>query len=82
MAITYILYSAYLGKYYIGHTEDTMEARLRRHLSNHSGFTGKAKDWILVFSKIFDTKKEAQAFENQIKGWKSRKAIEKLILGA
>jgi putative endonuclease len=82
MAITYILYSATIDKYYIGHTEDSMEERLRRHLSNHDGFTAKAKDWELVFSKTFDNKKEAHAFERQIKSWKSRKAMEKLVSGA
>ncbi len=82
MAITYILYSATIDKYYIGHTEDLIEERLRRHLSNHDGFTGKAKDWVLVFSKEFDNKKEAHTYERQIKGWKSRKAIEKLVSGA
>ena len=82
MAYTYILYSAALDKYYIGHTQDTLEDRIRRHLSNHGGFTAKAKDWELVFSKMFDNKKEAHAFERQIKGWKSREAIEKLVEGA
>jgi hypothetical protein len=36
MAITYILYSEILDKYYIGHTEQGMEERLRRHLSDHT----------------------------------------------
>ena len=35
MAITYSLYSEILDKYYIGHTEQSMEERLRRHLSDH-----------------------------------------------
>ena len=82
MAHTYILYSSTLDKYYIGHTDDSIEERLRRPLSNHDGFTAKAKDWEIVFSKSFDSKKEAHAFERQIKGWKSRKAIEKLVLSA
>ncbi|MGY6522384.1 MAG: GIY-YIG nuclease family protein [Mongoliitalea sp.] len=39
----YILYSQTLDKYYLGHTCDILEDRLRRHLSNHKGFTGKLK---------------------------------------
>ncbi len=42
MAITYSLYSEILDKYYIGHTEQSMEERLRRHLSDHKGFSAKA----------------------------------------
>ena len=45
MYLLYILYSKTLGRYYVGHCEAPLEERLRRHLSNHKGFTGKAKDW-------------------------------------
>ena len=82
MAYTYILFSASLDRFYIGHTETSPEIRLQKHLSNHSGFTAKAKDWILVWSKSFDSKSEAFAFERKIKQWKSRKAIENLIRNA
>ncbi|MGE8553535.1 MAG: GIY-YIG nuclease family protein [Chryseobacterium jejuense] len=40
----YILYSESLEKYYIGHSCDDLQERLRKHLSNHKGFTSKAKD--------------------------------------
>lgn len=46
----YILYSASLNKFYIGFTESSVEERLRKHLSNHSGFTGKAKDWTIAYT--------------------------------
>ena len=82
MAITYILYSEILDKYYIGHTEQSMEERLRRHLSDHKGFSAKAKDWRIVFTKEFSEKTEAAAFERQIKSWKSRRRIARLIAGA
>ena len=82
MAYTYVIYSAILDRYYVGHTQDSIEERLRKHISNHDGYTSKAKDWELVFSKAFDSKKEAHAFERQIKRWKSRKAVEELVFGA
>ena len=82
MALTYILYSAFLDQYYIGHTTDSLEERLRRHLSNHDGHTSKAKDWKVVFTREFEEKKDANAFERKIKGWKSRKMIEQLLSGA
>ncbi len=39
----YILFSALRNSYYIGHTGDELNERLRKHNSNHKGFTGKAK---------------------------------------
>ena len=41
----YILYSNNLQKYYVGATSMEPENRLRKHLSNHKGYTGKAKDY-------------------------------------
>ena len=75
----YILYSAALGKYYIGSTSD-LEGRLRRHLSNHKGFTGTKPDWQIKWVQSFETKKEALEVEKRIKAWKSRDMVEKLIL--
>ncbi|MBN1649957.1 MAG: GIY-YIG nuclease family protein, partial [Bacteroidales bacterium] len=74
----YILFSKKLNKYYIGSTYDLVE-RLRKHNSNHKGFTGKIGDWKVVYSEIFDSKISALARERQVKKWKSRIAIEKLI---
>ncbi|WP_348737681.1 GIY-YIG nuclease family protein [Tenacibaculum sp. 190524A02b] len=74
----YILYSNYLGKYYIGSTSD-IENRLERHLSNHKGYTSKAKDWRVVYKEEFQTKSEALFREREIKKWKSSKKIEVLI---
>ena len=74
----YILHSAELDKYYIGATDD-LEGRLRRHLTNHDGFTGKSKDWVLVHQEEFLTISEAKVRERQIKAWKSAKRIRELI---
>jgi len=78
MFYCYILYSEVLDKYYIGYTGD-IPGRIRRHLSNHKGFTGHAPDWELKWSKEFMTKVQAQQFERKIKSWKSRLMIERLI---
>jgi putative endonuclease len=53
--------------------------RLRRHLSDHKGFTAKAKDWVVVYSECFDSLPAARKRELQIKKWKSRALIEKLV---
>lgn len=62
----YILYSSQLDSYYLGHTSD-LDERLRRHNSNHRGFTGKASDWELVYRESYTDKKEAYQRERQIK---------------
>jgi len=79
MAHTYILYSESADKYYVGYTAAELRERIRTHQSKHRGFTGKASDWRLVWSEQFVSKAQAYARERQIKGWKSRKMIEKLV---
>jgi len=74
----YILYSFQIDKYYIGHTHNLLE-RLRKHNSKHSGFTGITNDWQIVYKENFTSKNEAYARERQVKKWKNRQRIEKLI---
>ena len=74
----YILYSAQLDKYYLGHTSN-LEERLKKHHTNHKGFTGRENDWELKYFESFDSKSAAYSRELQVKKWKSRKMIEKLI---
>ncbi|QHS55417.1 GIY-YIG nuclease family protein [Mucilaginibacter sp. 14171R-50] len=78
MFFTYILYSILLDTYYVGSTSN-LDERIKKHNTNHKGFTGKAPDWHIKWSQVFDTKKEAGRRERQIKAWKSRKMIEQLI---
>jgi putative endonuclease len=81
MAYVYILFSNQLNKFYIGSTRGNVAERLRRHLSNHKGFSAKAADWQVVFQEEFETYSEALKREKQLKNWKSREMIEKLISG-
>jgi putative endonuclease len=75
----YILYSKTLDKFYIGYTADNLSDRVRKHLSDHDGFTGKAKDWIISYAEVFETKSEAYKREREIKSWKSARRIQELI---
>ena len=74
----YILYSKKLDKYYVGSTMN-IKNRLKYHLASSGGFTSKAKDWEIKYAEAFDSRSEAIKRELQIKKWKSRKMIEKLI---
>ena len=78
-ATFYILFSAAANKFYIGHTTEAMEERLRKHNTNHKGFTGKFADWVVVYTESFSSKQLAYAREREVKNWKSRKKIEQLI---
>ena len=75
----YILFSPLKNKYYIGFTGDNIDERLRKHNSNHKGFTGNCSDWKIVYQEKFTEKQQANKRENEIKNWKSRTRIEKLI---
>jgi putative endonuclease len=75
----YILYSPSANKFYIGFTGDFMEERLRKHNTNHKGFTGGIGDWQISYTESFATKDEAFHREQTVKKWKSRKMIEALI---
>ena len=75
----YIIYSSTADKFYVGFTGDVLDERLRKHNSNHNGFTGRFNDWQIVFKEIFENKKEAMVREKEIKAWKSRIKIENLI---
>jgi len=78
----YILFSQSANQFYIGHTTEPVEERLRKHNSDHKGFTGKVHDWRVVYHETFENKKIAYAREREVKAWKSRKRIEKLIAGS
>jgi len=79
MCKLYILFSTIKNRFYVGFTSDMLSERIRRHNSNHRGFTGKTGDWELKYFEAYDTKELAFQREKEIKSWKSRKKIEKLI---
>ena len=76
---TYILFSPSKNRFYIGSTSDELSQLIRRHNTNHKGFTGNNADWILMYYEQFSTKKEALDRERQIKAWKSKVKILALI---
>ena len=75
----YILFSQKRNCYYVGSSGDDFNERLRKHNSNHKGFTGGIADWKLAHQEFFETVSEARKRELKIKAWKSRAAIERLI---
>ncbi|KAF2337284.1 GIY-YIG nuclease family protein [Flavobacterium daemonense] len=76
--IVYILFSESKNKFYIGFTSN-LEERLVRHNQKSKGFTGNTDDWKIVYTEKYETKELAYKRELQIKSWKSRIKIQKLI---
>lgn len=75
---TYIIYSKSWDKYYVGHSQ-YLNSRIQRHNEGLSRSTKAGIPWELVYCEKFKTRVEAIRRERQIKGWKSRKMIEKLV---
>jgi putative endonuclease len=76
----YILQSEKDGTYYVGSTSN-LEDRISRHNGGRSKFTKNRIPWKLVYTEEFSSKIAANHRELEIKKWKSRKMIEKLIVG-
>lgn len=75
---TYILFSKSKNKFYIGVTSN-LDERIRKHNSNHKGFTGGVGDWELQYHESFHLKTDALEREKMIKSWKSRIKILDLV---
>ena len=70
----YILHSPSLDKFYVGYTESLSE----RILQHNQGFyeqahTRLASDWMLFYSIVCESKKQAILIERHIKNMHSRK---------
>ena len=67
MFTVYILFSQNRNRYYIGFTGDDVFIRLKKHNTEHSGFTGKTLDWIIVYTEKYAEKLQALQREKEIK---------------
>ncbi|WP_281231002.1 GIY-YIG nuclease family protein [Flavobacterium gelatinilyticum] len=77
MFYVYIIYSKTFDVYYKGFSEDISQ-RLLYHNENKSRYTANKGPWELVYSKSFETKKEALIEELRLKKL-NRKSLEALI---
>ncbi len=78
MFYLYILHSIKTGRYYIGSCADISQ-RLNQHNAGLVRSTKFYLPWKIVYTEEYKTLPEARKREYQIKGWKKRAAIEKLI---
>ncbi len=75
----YLIYSKKLDKYYIVETSD-LQKRLEEHKIHfyEKYYTSKAKDWILFFKIVCETKTQVIKIEKHIKSMKSKTYIHNL----
>ena len=66
MHFVYIIYSKDLNRFYTGETSD-LEHRIDRHGKDRTKFTGKAKDWKLIWNTVLSNRTEALKLEKKIK---------------
>jgi len=74
----YILQSESTGRFYIGQTQD-LPARLAYHNAGYSLSLRNRGPRQLVHTEKFATRAEAVRRERQIKSWKDRRMLEKLV---
>jgi len=74
----YILLSETTNRYYVGHTQD-VEQRLAYHNANYSKSLRNRGPWRLVYEEEYKTRAQAMRRERQIKSWKDRDMIERLV---
>jgi len=59
-----------------------MDERPRKHNSSHKGFARKYRDWSVVHVENFESKVLAYAGEQEVKKWKNKKRLVRLIAGS
>jgi putative endonuclease len=75
---TYILQSDASKRYYVGHTQD-VQGRLAYHNANYSKSLKNRGPWRLIYQEKFASRADAMRRERQIKSWKDRAMIGRLV---
>jgi putative endonuclease len=76
--VVYVIYSSKLDRYYIGSTNN-LTRRMDEHLRGKTAYSRQGSPWVLKYVETYSTRVEAYGREMELKGWKSRIRIERLI---
>jgi len=75
---TYILYSEFRDRYYIGSSSNP-EERLARHNAGATQSTKSGRPWKIVYTELYNSKSDSLKREIFLKRMKSRVYLEELI---
>ena len=79
MFSVYVLYSKSFQKIYVGFTSD-LSIRLKYHNELSSkGWTKRYRPWVVAYVEEFQSKKDAMAREKELKSYRGREFIWKLV---
>ncbi|MEK7527782.1 MAG: GIY-YIG nuclease family protein [Patescibacteria group bacterium] len=78
MHCCYILKSFTDNSYYVGSTNN-LTNRLNFYNRGKSRYTKRKIPWVLIYSECFSTLSLARKREYQLKSWKNRDSLERLI---
>ena len=67
----YILFSQKIKLFYIDYTNTSVDERLKKHNTNHKGFTGRTHDWKIIYFETYQNKTNALKKEKEIKSGKA-----------
>ena len=75
----YCLYSWSYDKIYIGYTSDLI-SRFRSHNElSKKGYTLRYRPWMVAYTEIFESKKEAMRREKELKSYQGRVFLRQFI---
>jgi putative endonuclease len=74
----YILQSQSTSRFYVGQAQD-LDERVAYHNANYSKSLKNRGPWQLVYREEYATRGEAVRRERQIKSWKDRAMIQRLV---
>jgi putative endonuclease len=77
MFTVYVLYSISADKFYVGFTSD-LNKRIISHNFLGKGWTKRYRPWQIVYTKDFDSKKQAMLHERWLKSGVGREFLKKL----
>ncbi len=81
MFTVYVLYTKTYEKHYTGYTSD-IEKRMVSHNQIGKGWTSRYRPWALIYTKSFETKKEAMGYEKWLKTGVGRSFIKSLKINS
>jgi len=79
MYVTYVLYSVFFEKIYIGYSSDLIDRFKSHNYLATKGYTLKFRPWEVIHVEFFEHKYEALKREKQLKTSRGRDFIKSLI---